>query len=155
MRSKKTKVNNSEKIYSSDELNLAMEIEFHGGHRLNSTFKTYRIVSKSREFGKFYDVLEEDNESTTQFRMEDNSYREVSLDELKQLRSYIKRAGIVLTKLKWAKEEAIKNAKTFEELIACPHEISEEDISNVLFPPVEETAAPKKATKKKAKATEE
>ena len=61
MRSKKTKVNNSEKIYSSDELNLAMEIEFHGGHRLNSTFKTYRIVSKSREFGKFYDVLEEDN----------------------------------------------------------------------------------------------
>ena len=100
------------------------------------------------------DVLEEDNESTTQFRMEDNSYKEVSLDELKQLRSYIKRAGIVLTKLKWAKEEAIKNAKTFEELIACPHEISEEDISNVLFPPVEETAAPKKATKKKAKATE-
>ena len=45
MRSKKTKVNNSEKIYSSDELNLAMEIEFHGGHRLNSTFKTYSIVS--------------------------------------------------------------------------------------------------------------
>ncbi len=61
MRSKKAKVNNSEKIYNSDELNLAMEIEFHGGHRLNSIFKTYRIVSKSREFGKFYDVLEENN----------------------------------------------------------------------------------------------
>ena len=43
MRSKKTKVNNSEKIYSSDELNLAMEIEFHGGHRLNSTFKTEKF----------------------------------------------------------------------------------------------------------------
>lgn len=101
------------------------------------------------------DVLEEDNEKTTQFRMEDNSYRQVSLDELKQLRSFIKRAGIVLTKLKWTKEEAISNAKTFEELIACPHEISDEEITNVLFPKVEKTAASKKSTKKQAKAPEE
>lgn len=62
MRSKKSKkINSIGEIYESNELNLAMEIEFHGGHRLNSTFKTYRIVSKSNEFGKFYDVLEKDN----------------------------------------------------------------------------------------------
>lgn len=101
------------------------------------------------------DVLEEDNEKTTQFRMEDNSYKEVSLEELKQLRSYIKRAGIVLTKLKWTKEEAIVNAKTFEELIACQHEISEDEVSNVLFPPVTETKTAKKSTKKKTEVTEE
>ena len=56
---------------------------------------------------------------------------------------------------RWTKEEAISNAKTFEELIACPHEISDEEITNVLFPKVEKTATSKKSTKKQAKAPEE
>ena len=49
--------------------------------------------------------------------MEDDSYRQVSSDELKQLRSFIKRAGIVLTKLKWTKEEAIRAAEKMLEAI--------------------------------------
>lgn len=54
------KEENEVKKYKPEDINLAMEITFLGGHRLNSVFNTYRIVSKN-DNEEFYDVLNEKN----------------------------------------------------------------------------------------------
>lgn len=60
MKLKNKAYESNQKKYSPEDINLAMEITFLGGHRLNSVFNSYRIVSKNNN-GEFYDVLNEEN----------------------------------------------------------------------------------------------
>lgn len=69
-----------------------------------------------RNVTSLVDYMEASNMQSTQFRIADNSFVEVSLDQLKALKLEMIGYGIYLYQRKWEIEQQIENATTLEEL---------------------------------------
>ena len=70
-----------------------------------------------RNVQSLIDYMTENNITNTQFRVYDNSFVEITLDQLKQLKNEMIQYGLNLYHKKWDLESQIKNATTIDEVL--------------------------------------